>query len=78
MGLCHHWLPGLGELPLLQGLLRPDPHTAAGAQLPYPHQHGDLWGRGKATRAARAMQVPQLPASASRLPPPRHGQPQPQ
>lgn len=24
-----------------------NPHTAAGAQLPYPHQHWDLWCRGK-------------------------------
>lgn len=74
MGLCRP--TGLGVLP--QGLLWQDPHTTAQAQLPYRHQHRDLWCLGKAgLRAAHAMQVPQLLASASRLPPPRHGQPQP-
>ncbi|KAL6037697.1 hypothetical protein STEG23_005966 [Scotinomys teguina] len=62
-----------------------DPHTVAGPRLPSspPRRTGSA-GAGKSgpQRAAHAMRDPQLPASASRLPPPRHGQqqqqPQPQ
>lgn len=54
-------------------------HCSRGsAPLSTPALGPPVLGKSRPQRAARAMQVPQLPASASRLPPPRHGQPQPQ
>lgn len=62
MGLC--WPTGLGTLPLPQGHLRQDPQSAAGAQLSYPHQHWDLWCRGKA-----GLGEPRAPCRSRSSPP---------
>lgn len=72
---------GLSALSLPQGLFPAGPAHCGGTSAPFspPRRKGSA-GTGEIgpQRAAHAMRVPQLPASASRLPPPRHGQQQPQ